>query len=97
MVKVKTNIELGDIVQDSITGFKGVAVAYIQYLNGCERISIQSKTLKDGKVVDTEWIDVQQLKIVTPINKVSKAKKELTGGPPGKQPKAAFNVPKRTL
>ena len=76
-------IELGQKVKDRITGFKGIAVAKIEYLNGCIRYQIQPKKDKEGKIPESEWIDEQQLE--------KKEKKEKNGGP-GKTP-SGFSVP----
>lgn len=54
-------IELGEKVKDTVTDFEGMAVARIVYLNGCVQIQVQSKKLKDGKIIKAEWIDEFQL------------------------------------
>lgn len=72
-------INLGDKVKDVVTGFEGVAVAKIEYLNGCRRYEIKPDKLKDGKTIDSEWIDIQQLKVVEE-NIFSKQKNTGSGG-----------------
>ncbi len=57
-------INLGDKVKDVITGFEGMAVAKIEYINGCIRYEVKPDKLKDSKTVESEWIDIQQLKVV---------------------------------
>ena len=57
-------VELGQKVRDRITGFEGVAVAKTEWLNGCWRISIQSKELKDGAPIDPQVFDIEQLELV---------------------------------
>lgn len=64
-------VELGSKVKDSITGFKGVAIARCTYLYGCVHVQVEASTLTDGKSV-TEWFDEQRL---------SAASKARTGGP----------------
>lgn len=54
-------IKLGNQVEDSVSGFKGIAVQRIEYLNGCVRIGVQSKVDKDGKLPALEYFDEQQL------------------------------------
>lgn len=54
-------IKLGTRVRDSITGFSGVAMARTEYLNGCARVGVQAAQLHDGKPVDPQWFDEQQL------------------------------------
>jgi len=54
-------INLGDKVKDRITGLEGIAIAKVIYLNGCVRYEVKPKGLKDGKTIESEWIDEQQL------------------------------------
>lgn len=54
-------IELGQLVQDSITGFKGVAIAKCIYLNGCISYQVKSKQLQRGGTIDAEWFDEERL------------------------------------
>jgi hypothetical protein len=63
-IQIKTDIELGWRVRDSITGFTGITTAFGTFLNGCERIGVTPEKLKDGKVLDTEYFDVQQLVVL---------------------------------
>jgi hypothetical protein len=71
-------IELGDEVQDTITGFKGIAIARHTYLQGCDRISVQPKVNKEGKNQDSVAFDEPQLKVIKP-----KAHKRDTTQKPG--------------
>ena len=57
-------IHLGDEAKDEITGLTGVVVAVTTWLNGCERLSIQPRELKDGRPVDNCVFDVEQLVLV---------------------------------
>ncbi len=57
---------LGKKVKDKITGFTGVAVAECKYINGCLCYEVRPERLKDGCMLKTEWIDVQQLELVNP-------------------------------
>lgn len=83
-------IELGDKVKDIITGFEGIVVAKTEWLNGCVRCNIQPQKLKDGKMLDTETIDEQQLRIV------KKANRKLKERPGGNRPaiKMGMDTPK---
>lgn len=58
-------IKLGLKVKDKVTGFEGVAVARIEYLNGCVQYGVKPKVGKDGKIADIEYIDENQLKIIS--------------------------------
>lgn len=57
-------IKLGDTASDTITGFEGVVVARTEWLNGCIRITIQPRELKDGKPIESHTFDVQQVALV---------------------------------
>lgn len=54
-------VALGSMVTDSITGFSGIVVARIEYLNGCIQYEVQPKALHEGKPVATKWLDEQRL------------------------------------
>ena len=73
-------IKLGERVKDTVTDFKGMATARCVYLNGCVRIQVQPKELtKDGKMLDTEWIDEGQLEVLE--KPLAEAKEKEIGGP----------------
>lgn len=69
-------IKLGDFVTDSVTGFSGVVLARVEYLNGCVRCEVQSKKLHEGKPIESCFFDEQRL---NPESTVT------TGGPPSKE------------
>lgn len=46
--------KLGDELQDSVTGFKGVATGVTTWLNGCVRWTITSRQMHEGKPVADE-------------------------------------------
>lgn len=54
-------IEMGQLVQDTITGFKGIAIAKCTYLNGCVQWQVKSKQLQQGKTIEAEWFDEGRL------------------------------------
>lgn len=58
-------VELGQEVQDRITGFKGIAVADTRYLQGCNRILVQPKVNKDKTIPEPQSFDEPDLKIVS--------------------------------
>ena len=60
-------LKLGDIARDKITGFEGVVICISDWLNGCQRVSVQPRTLKDGKTIDYEVFDAEQIEIVTVV------------------------------
>lgn len=71
-----------DEVQDTITGFKGVVIAKTIWENGCIRYGVQSKEMKDGKPISSEWFDEQRL-VVTKTTSVAAVdeSKSVRGGP----------------
>jgi hypothetical protein len=72
-------IELGKRYKDSISGFVGIAVARTEWLHGCERITLQPTTDKDGKMMDTASFDAPQLiDIEQPLARVETPR---AGGP----------------
>lgn len=72
------DVTLGDEAKDMITGLTGVVVAITDWLNGCQRISIQPRELKDGKPVDNSCFDVEQVEIVRSVRPLAV---QHTGGP----------------
>src|ERR1039457_7119524 len=55
-------VQLGKVVTDSITGFKGVAVLRTEFLHACVRVGLQPKALKDGIPQDRVYFDEKQIK-----------------------------------
>lgn len=60
---MKDKIEIGDEVQDIITGFKGVVVSEHKYLFGCKRFGVQLRKLKEGSVDGMDF-DEPSLKLI---------------------------------
>lgn len=79
-------IKLGDEVKDKVSGFQGIAVARHTYLNGCDRISIQPKIDKEGKLPESQSFDEPQLEVIQKETVEQGSKK--TGGPEKYMPKA---------
>jgi heat shock protein HspQ len=52
---------LGATVRDSITGYEGVIIGVTFWLNGCTRVGVQSREMKDGIPKDAQWFDEMQL------------------------------------
>lgn len=55
------SLKLGDKAKDTISGFSGVIVAMTEWLNGCRRITIQPQELFEGKPVDNQTFDAEQV------------------------------------
>lgn len=47
----------GEYLRDIITGFSGVVVSRVDNLTGCNRYCLQPRIDKDGKLVESAWID----------------------------------------
>lgn len=74
------DLELGDKVKDTVTGFVGAAVTISKYLNGCVQVEVAPRVKKgeENKFPDSVFIDIQQLKL---IRRGSRKKEEPKGGP----------------
>lgn len=57
-------IKLGNKVKDIVTGYEGIAVSKVEYLNGCVQYCVKPKIDADGKMPEGQYIDVQQLRFV---------------------------------
>ena len=75
---MKNKIELGDKVKCIYTGFKGIVVAKIEFINGCIQFEVAGKVDKDNKIPEGTYIDQHSLEVVTPKKKESEP--EDTGG-----------------
>lgn len=85
-------VNLGDEVKDTVTGFQGIASSRTIYLNGCERIGIQPPMDKEGKIPEAYHFDIDQIQVIK-AGKVKGANSKLetkatarTGGPIAKAP-----------
>ncbi|MGR3179947.1 MAG: hypothetical protein ACUZ8E_18045 [Candidatus Anammoxibacter sp.] len=54
-------IELGKTYKDTITGFKGVCIGYVQYITGCNQVLLTPKVDETGKSVKSDWFDEQRV------------------------------------
>ncbi len=57
-------IKLGKTVKDIVTGFTGIAISKIEYLNGCVQICVKPPVDEDGKMLAGEYIDIQLLEVI---------------------------------
>ncbi len=73
-------INLGDKVKDTITGFTGIVIAKVEWLNGCRRYTVQRIGLNNGVPSDSQGFDEIQLKVIAK-NAVPVTKPVDTGGP----------------
>lgn len=75
---------LGKKVKCRFTGFSGRVMAFAVHITGCDRLSVQPPTDKDGKLPDSYWFDVTQLDVVEDEPKVEAKQGEKPGGPPSR-------------
>ncbi|MGM4911474.1 hypothetical protein [Rhizobium sp. 768_B6_N1_8] len=52
--------QLGATYEDRITGFRGVATGYVQYITGCNQVLLAPRSTGEMK---SEWIDEQRLEL----------------------------------
>ena len=71
-------MNLGDVVKDKITGYKGVVVCRSQWIHGCNTYGVTSQELRDGKPLERQHFDEPQLEVVK--DRVVKPQGN-TGGP----------------
>lgn len=55
---------LGDRVKDPISGFVGIVVGRAEFLYGCVQLSIAPQETKDGRVLDTVWLDEDRVVVM---------------------------------
>lgn len=80
----QSEVELGDLVRDQITGFTGIVTAITHWLQQCDRVVVQPRDLdRDGKIKGTEGFDIPQIEILEKHAVVLDvpAKKKSSGGP----------------
>lgn len=62
---------LGEILRDKVTGFQGAVMVRAQYFTGCIHYGLCPQELKDGKVLDWEWIDTSRLERVPKAKRIT--------------------------
>lgn len=72
-------IELGTKVKDKVSGFTGIAVSKIEFLNGCIQYEVMPKTKAKDKLPKGEFIDESQL-IELKTKRITAKKKDTGGG-----------------
>jgi len=78
VVRPADPVELGDVVEDKLTGVKGTAIGHTVWLNGCSRVTVQPAELKDGIPVEASTLDEKDLKVTKRAKPLPAVK---TGGP----------------
>lgn len=77
----KEKIELEDYVEDRITGLRGVVIGRTTWLNGCSRVYVKPRELKDGLPVDGTTIDEKEVVLLERPGQEIKRPMAKTGGP----------------
>jgi len=54
--------DLGQMVEDLVTGFEGSVMARAEYFRSTSRYGVCSRDIRDGKPLDLEWFDEGRLK-----------------------------------
>lgn len=75
------DVNLGQKVKHTITGFEGVVIAKTEWLNGCWRITVQSQSMHEGKPIDPQVFDIEELEAIDD-KKVTRASSRTGGGRP---------------
>jgi hypothetical protein len=57
-------IQLGNWVEDKITGFAGYVTGRVEYITGCNQILVQPKCKEGGEFVDSRWVDETRLQVL---------------------------------
>jgi len=83
---MSARIVLGYKVEDRVSGPRGIAVARVEYLNGCIQFCVQPRGAMDALRTDSLYIDEGQLRVLgsgvtKPLGKTHQ------GGPSAHAPK----------
>ena len=70
----KRKFNFGDKVKDTISGYTGVIVTFLEYDRGCIQYAVQAKAPKVGKLPHPEYIDEGHLELAIPVQKKEKEK-----------------------
>jgi len=62
--RINSEAGLGDLVEDRVSGYKGVVVAVHKYLQGCDRMSVQPKVKTNGELPEAKAFDSLDLQVL---------------------------------
>ena len=60
--KIDLEIELGNKYRDMVSGFTGIATGLTMWLSGCDTVGLNPGIDKDGKLMETQWFDINRVK-----------------------------------
>ena len=63
--KINNNIQLGDTVRDTISGFVGIAVSRTKFLYSCNLIDVQPIAYGENSMSENCYFDEPQLEIIS--------------------------------
>jgi len=63
-MKTTGSFNLGLTYKDKITGAKGIATGYVQYITGCNQVLLAHECEKESNKILTTWIDESRLEQV---------------------------------
>ena len=78
------NKNLGKEAKCKVTGFTGIIISVVYYLNGCVQYCVKPPINKDGEMPDGEYIDIDEVEIISDGIKI---KAKPGGGPQRDCPK----------
>lgn len=64
---MEDKVQLGDLAQDVITGFRGIVTGHSDYLTGCDQFLLQPQIPHDSdttKFPDGRWFDENRLRVL---------------------------------
>ncbi len=59
-----SELKLGVMAHDRITGFTGRVTGLVDYISGCNQALIIPEVDKDGRLVEGHWFDVQRIEVL---------------------------------
>lgn len=74
-------VNLGDEVKDTISGFKGTAICRHIYIQGCNRITVQTKITKEQREPIELSFDEPQLEVTKAVKIPKPIALKRRGGP----------------
>lgn len=73
--------DLGVRVEDKVTGFKGIITGRAEFLTGCNQYIVNPGVDKDGKMMDTNWVDEDRLTVTGAGVSPESVRGKVKGGP----------------
>ena len=83
---MEMRFELGIKVVDKVTGFKGTLTGIARYLTGCDQYLVAPPVDKEGKLIDSAWLDENRLEPIVGKEKI-KIDSDASAGPCDPAPK----------